>query len=140
MDDKGFIFTIDAALALIPLFIVLATIANITDDYITSQSHQTRLAHDAQDSLEIMTTNGTLENITNTLTINNNNATGIAIAGQQSSAFLSKTLPGMKYNLTEVNQLNGTSIASNADMKDAKNIAVGVRNYGNYTFKLYVWD
>jgi hypothetical protein len=54
--------------------------------------------------------------------------------------YLNKTLGNMKYNLTEISQLNGKTIASNADMENADNLVIGVRNYGNYTFKLYIWQ
>jgi hypothetical protein len=44
-----------------------------------------------------------------------------------------------KYNFTEMNQVNGT-IAANADMEDADNVAVGVKSFDEYVFKIYIWD
>ncbi|MGF7117285.1 hypothetical protein [Methanobacterium oryzae] len=146
MDDKGLIFTIDAALALIPIFIVLTTIASLGDDYLTFSSQQIRISHDAQDTLETMATykQGTdsicvLQNITETLMINKNNATGRTLAGTIASKYLNSTIRDAKYNLTEIKQLN-TTIASNANMASANNTAVGVRNFGDYTFRLYIWN
>jgi hypothetical protein len=135
----------EAVIALIPLFIVLAAIVNMSGDFTTSQ--QIRIAQDAQDTLEIMAQyrNGTnpetvLQTMAMFLMINQNNKTGLSASGLIAGSFLNQTLRGMKYNITEVNQLDGTTIASNANMADAENIAVSSRSFGNYVFKLYVWD
>lgn len=145
MDDKGFIFTIDAALALIIVFILIGSLTYLSESQLTSPG-QTRISHDAQDTLETMATykNGPegltiLQNVSNTLTANNNSAAGINEAGQVAGAYLNRTLDSGKYNFTEVNQLNSTIVA-NANMKDASNIAVGVRSYDDYIFKLYIWN
>lgn len=146
MDDKGLIFTVDAALALIPIFIVLTTIASLGDDGLMISSQQIRISHDAQDTLETMATykQGTesicvLQNITETLMINKNNDTGRTLAGTIAGKYLNNTIRDAKYNLTEIRQLN-TTIASNSNMASASNTAVGVRNFGNYTFRLYIWN
>jgi len=146
MDNKGFIFTLDSALALVSLLIVLSVVAHISDAQSTYSSQQIRISHDAQDTLETMATYKSslegftvLQNITNTLIANNNDATGVAIAGQIASLYLNKTLGSAKYNLTEINQLN-TTIVANSNMKNANNIAVGIRSYDDYTFKLYIWN
>jgi len=146
MDDKGLIFTIDAALALIPIFIVLTTIASLGDDGLMFSSQQIRISHDAQDTLETMATYkagpegiSALQNMTDTLIVNNNSATGRALAGEVASKYLNNTIKDAKYNLTEIRQLN-TTIVSNANMASANNTAVGVRNFGDYTFRLYIWN
>lgn len=146
MDDKGLIFTIDAALALIPIFIVLTTIASLGDDYLMFSSQQIRISHDAHDTLETMATytagtegTSTLQDVTVALMTNNNNATGITNAGKIAGKYLNNTLKGTKYNLTEIRQLN-TTLVSNANMASANNTAVAVRNFGDYTFRLYIWD
>lgn len=143
MDDKGFIFTIDAALGLIVIFIVLAAVVSVNDSQL-SQSQQIRISHDAQDTLETMATHKTgpegftvLQNVAAILTAYDKS--GIDEAGQVAGEYLNKTLGSAKYNFAEVNQINST-IAANADMKDANNVAVGVKSCGDYTFKLYIWD
>jgi len=147
MDSKGFIFTFDAVLALIPILILFTAVINMGNNDLTASSGEIRISQDAQDSLEMMahyknSADGVtiLQKITNTLEINNNNPAGIATASIIAGEFLNKTLGGLKYNLTEVNQLNGVTIASNANIEEAGNVAVGVKSYGNYTFKLYVWN
>ena len=145
MDDKGIIFTLDAALGLVIIFIMLAAVVNINVSQL-SPSTQIRFSHNAQDTLETMANYKTgsegftvLQNAAAVLAANKNDKTGINEAGQVAGAYLNRTLGSSKYNFTEENHVNGTIVA-NADMKKANNIAVGVRNYDNYTFRLYVWE
>ena len=145
MDSKGFIFTFDAVLALIPVFIVLVAVSGINQGCFTLSSHQVRLDHQAQDSLDLMAqyqdSRGiVLEEIVRILQVNHNNPAGIDAAGKIAQEFLDKNLPGKKYKLVELNQLNGAAITSNGNLDGAKNLAVGSRSYGNYSFQLYVWD
>lgn len=142
MDNKGFIFTLDAALAIIIAFIALAAVVSITESPLSSQ---TRLSHNAQDVLETMATYkkgpeepSVLQNVASILSANKNDQNGIKEAGQVAGAYLNQTLNNTKYNLTET-QLNAT-IAANADMKEANDIAVGVKSCDGYVFRLCVWD
>ena len=142
MDNKGFVFTLDAALAIIIAFIALAAVASITESPLSSQ---TRLSHNAQDVLETMATYkkgpeepSVLQNVASILSANKNDQTGIKEAGQVAGTYLNQTLNNTKYNLTET-QLNAT-IAANADMKEANNIAVGVKSCDGYVFRLCIWD
>ncbi|HEX3014082.1 MAG TPA: hypothetical protein VHO92_07400 [Methanobacterium sp.] len=143
MDDNGLIFTLDSALALIIIFIALAAVASITESPLSSQI---RLSHNAQDVLETMAAykNGSeestvLQDIASILAANKNDQTGINEAGQVAGAYLNQTLGSAKYNFTEINQLN-TTIAANADMKEANNIAVSAKSCEGYVFRLYIWD
>ena len=142
MDNKGFVFTLDSALAIIIAFIALAAVVSITESPLSSQ---TRLSHNAQDVLETMATYkkgpeepSVLQNVASILSANKNDQTGIKEAGQVAGAYLNQTLNNTKYNLTET-QLNAT-IAANADIKEANNIAVGVKSCDGYVFRLCVWD
>lgn len=146
MDEKGFAFTLDAVLALIPVLIVFAAVTTANYAPLMTSFQEARLPHTAQDSIEAMDhyteSDGfsTLEDISNTLKENNNDGTGIKSAGKIANHFLGETLNGKHYTLTEESQLKGKVIASNAELKDAKNVAAGVKSCGNYTFKLYVWN
>ena len=142
MDNKGFVFTLDAALAIIIAFIALAAVISITESPLSSQ---TRLSHNAQDVLETMAAYkkgpeepSLLQNIASILSANKNDQTGIKEAGQVAGAYLNQTLNNTKYNLTET-QLNAT-IAANADMKEANNVAVGVKSCDGYVFRLCIGD
>ena len=143
MDDKGFIFTLDAAMALIIIFIALAAVAS-TNEF--SSTPQIRLSHSAQDTLETMATYKkdpegftVLQNITSTLTASKNSQEGIKEAGQLAGAYLNQTLGSTKYNLTEIDQIN-TTIAASADMNYADDVAVGVEGCDGYMFRLCIWD
>lgn len=142
MDNNGFVFTLDAALALIIVFIALAAVASITESPLSSQI---RLSHNAQDVLETMATynrspeeHSVLQNVASILSANKNDQTGIKEAGQVAGAYLNQTLNSTKYNLTET-QINAT-IAANADMEEASDVAVGVKSCDGYIFRLCVWD
>ena len=142
MDDNGFVFTLDAVLALVIVFIALAAVASINESPLSSQI---RLSHNAQDVLETMATYkrspeepSVLQNAAKILSANKNDQTGISEAGQVAGAYLNQTLNNTKYNLTEP-QLNAT-IAANEDMEEANNIAVGVKSCDGYIFRLCIWD
>ncbi|MBU4536357.1 MAG: hypothetical protein KKF16_11285 [Euryarchaeota archaeon] len=83
--------------------------------------------------------NTLIEEMVMALEGNNNDATGVD-AGDLARAFLDNNLKGMNYKLVELNQLDGATIISKGDMDNAPNVAVGSKNYGDYCFKLYVWD
>lgn len=145
MDCKGIIFSIDAALALIPLLILFAAITGSSN--LSFNSDHVRISHDAQDALEVMANyksgdfkSTILQNITDTLQKYNNSQEGVALSGEIAGPYLNRTIGGSKYTLIEINQLKGTVIASNAHMKNGTNTAAGIRNCGNYTFKLFIWD
>lgn len=137
MDEKGLIFTSDAVLALIPVFIIIAVVANVSDS--GSVSKQVRYIQDAQDTLEIMTSSYVLQNTASILALNNNSEEGIKEAGKIAGPYLNKTLGNSKYSLMEISELNKT-ITSRGDIKEARDISVGFKSYGNYTFKLCVWN
>ena len=145
MDNKGFIFTLDAVLALIPVFLVIIAVSGASQGNLIQPSQQVRLSHQAQDTLDAMAQyrNGgetLLEEIVMVLKSNNNDVSGVDAARKIAGAFLNKTLPGANYELIELNQLNGETIVSKGVRDKAQNVAVGTKNYGNYCFKLYVWD
>lgn len=145
MDNKGLIFTLDAVLALIPIFIIIVSVANISDSGLIYPSQQVHFIENAQDTLEIMSTNqnglnsNVLQNMANILAANNNSELGIQEAGKLAGFYLNKTIINSKYSLIETNQLNKT-IISTGDMKDANNISVGFKSCKNYIFKLYIWN
>ena len=145
MDNKGFILTLDAVLALIPIFIVLIAISGIDQGNLILPSQHIRLGHQAQDALDAMAQYSTgddnlIEEMVTVLESNDNDASSVDAAGKLACAFLDNTLPGTNYELIELNQLHGKTIISKGDMDNAQNVAVGSKNYGNYSFKLYVWD
>ncbi|NYB52083.1 MAG: hypothetical protein HVN35_05965 [Methanobacteriaceae archaeon] len=141
MDEKGFAYTLDAVLALIPIMIVLFTVSNITA---SPESHSEVLSNQkAQDIMELMArytdADGmtVLDSMSNALSSGNNSEASIKKSGQIASSFLDKNLP-CSYLLTEENQLKGKPIAGKLDLDNARNLATASRNCGSYTFRIYV--
>ena len=144
MDKKGLIFTLDSILALIPIFIIMVALTNISNFESTPFPHQINTIQNAQDILEIMSNqnklrNNILQNMADVLYRNNNNETGIKEAGEIAQHYLNNTLKNSKYSLMETNQLNKT-IVSNGDIKNANKISVSFKSCKNYIFKLCIWN
>lgn len=140
MNNKGFIFTLDAVLALIPVFIIILAISSSNTGELVLPSQQMRLSHQAQDTLDAMSnfrhSDLTLiEEISRALNADDENT-----ARTLAREFLDINLPLSHYELVEINKLKGNIIASNGDIDKASNVAVGTKIYGNYIYKLYVWD
>ncbi|MDI6644016.1 MAG: hypothetical protein QME14_03075 [Methanobacteriaceae archaeon] len=146
MDDKGFIVTSDALISLIVIFILLATVNNISADKSCSSIQDVVMAKNAQDTMELMacykyfTDKTLIELMVEQLEKSDNQKSGVDNAGKIAGEFLNKTLIGYNYNLIEINKLNGTTIASNADFNQASNVSVASRICGEYKFKLYIWN
>jgi hypothetical protein len=145
IDDKGFIFTIDAFLALIPVFIVLITVSGVDQGSLILPSQQVRLSHQAQDTLDAMaqyqvTESTLIEEMVMVLEANGTDASGFDDACKLAGDYLDNNLQGMNYKLVELNHLDGETMASKGNMAEASNVAVGTKNYRGYCFKLYVWD
>ncbi len=146
MDQKGFLATADAIFGLLIIFILISAVLNVTNTPMPSFSQEINPEQDVQDIMETMATNpayGDNQTILTEITIHllsqNNSDDAVESSGLIVSDFMNKTVPGTKYNFTETQQLNGTTIVSNGEMENAKNIHSAIRHCGNYTFQLYLW-
>ena len=141
MDDKGFAYTIDAVLALIPIMIVFVAVIHITAT--PEPPSPIASSQNAQDTMELMThyTDGSgmtvLESISYTLQEGNNSKDSIEKAGKIASSFLDKN-SDENYLLTEENHLSGKALAGKLDLEHTENVATAVGNCGNYSFRLYM--
>ena len=134
-DDHGIFFSAEATLALIPLFIILFAIANINTDYTHSYKEMV-LYHQAQDTLDIMSSSATddvLDQVS--LAVSSNQ---LGRAQKIADSYLKKTIGNRKYMLVETNYLHGKVICSNAQFKDLKNVVVTVKYQRNCIYKLYI--
>jgi hypothetical protein len=144
-DVNGIFFSTDVALGLIPLIILILTVANTNIDY-TDLYLEKQYFQKAQDTAELMSTytehsdQTLLQKVSNAISENQNKKIGIERAKNITSPFFERTIGKMKYRLEEINYLQGSEIISNGDIKTAKNVGVAVKCYGNYLFKLYVWQ
>ena len=142
MDEKGFVYTLDAVLALIPVIIVLLGVSNLAA---SPESHsQIQFTQKAQDTMDLMVQykdgNGmsVLDTISSILSSGNHSQTSINNAGRVASNFLDEQLSGRNYLFTEENRLGGEILAGELDPKNTENVATASRNCGNYTFRIYI--
>jgi hypothetical protein len=142
VEDKGFIYTLDAIIALTILLIVTASLTHfLTLEHYPPSEYRNYHARDIIDLMASYDTgNGTvLERISHELNSHQNREEAIREANRIASEFLNSKFPNIKYNLTAYNGIESVTIASNAEMSKADNINSAIRNYNNYTFQLYVW-
>ncbi|HHY00281.1 MAG TPA: hypothetical protein GX531_02740 [Methanothermobacter sp.] len=142
MDEKGFGYTFDAVLALIPIMIVICGVSNLpTFNEPSNYAYSSQQAQDVMDFMAQYRPNGgmsVLETLSTTLESGNNNQASIQYAGEIFSNILSKNFPKMEYILTEENQLGGEILAGKLDIENENNVATASRNCGNHTYRIYV--
>jgi hypothetical protein len=141
MDEKGFAYTLDAVLALLPVIIILFGVSNFTLSESPLPIHSSQKAHDTMDLMvNYREGNGlsVLERISTILTSGNNSQSSVDSAGEIASNFLDKNLAGKEYLFTEESHLGGEPLAGKMELKNADNVATASRNCGNYTFRIYV--
>jgi hypothetical protein len=140
MDDEGFIYTLDALLAIIPVLIVIIALGNVPS---SSNSLITKTGcDDAQDAFDVLAdyqdeNKPVMQAMVDALEVNEDE-NRIKKAESLIKPFLCKYLAGKSFELTETSQLNGTIIASQGNVDLSPNIQVASKNWGNYAFQLRV--
>ena len=139
MDQKGFIFTFDAVLALIPLFLVIIVISNLPVS--SEDQSQVTLSQDAQDYLDVLASTeinsrSVMESMVQALSTGRES--GVKEAGDLAKSVLDNLTNDKSYKLLETSQLNGTTIISQGNLDSSSSVASATCNWGNYTFELYV--
>jgi len=144
VEDKGFVYTFDAILALTIIFVVIASLTHFLTlkHYLPSEYREEK--YNAEDIMELMasydTGNGTiLERISSELDSHQSCEEAAITTNRIVKDFLDPRFPTLKYNLTYDSGLDSVTIASNAEMSKADNINSAIRNYKNHTFHLYIW-
>jgi len=111
-EDNGIFFSIEAALGLIPIIIIIMTVSNTNIDY-TDSYMEKQYFQKAQNTAELMDqytgNNGQtlLEEVAIALSENPDKMKGTESAKDIIGPFLKKTLGKMKYSLVEINYLKG---------------------------------
>ena len=146
-DKKGFFSLLDGILAIFILFIALMVFSSVLNFYAPSPYDDFIDSKVANDVMELAMVKidensySTLEHVASILKNNNNTLDyetkqNIAnVAGK----FLNKTIPDKNYLLVENNCLNGETIVSRGDIRDALNVSTSTRNLGEYSFTLFVF-
>lgn len=138
MDEGGFIFTIDAALMLIPLFIIVATVSGLN----LSVPHESPY-YQSQDVMETLyniygpntVSLGTLAN-----NITGGNASGAVTQAQNTQFKEIMDKSGRHYQLIYFDSSgNPVTLVNNGNMSTSPNVASSTRTYNNVTFRLYMW-
>ncbi|BDH79375.1 MAG TPA: hypothetical protein GXX31_01775 [Methanothermobacter sp.] len=139
MNEEGFIFTIDSILMLIPVFIILATVASIS----LETPHEAPY-YNAQDAMQLLILLGEKSTDTNLMTVAENisrgNINGAKAAAQNDLKPILDSFR-MNYNLTYYNNNTGTyeTLINRGTMPVDGGISSATRSYGGVTFRLYMW-
>ena len=146
IDNKGFISLADAMLSIFILLMVLVAFNMVVDIEIPSLSEESNDFKSSQDIMEIMSSKvdgrdyTVLERITYILAENNNSiASRREVKAILDEFFMVYFDDRYHYSFVETNQLNGEILSSNGDYSSSGRVNVAIRNYGNYSYKLYVF-
>ena len=146
-DNKGFVSLADALLSIFVLFMVLIAFNMMIDIEVPSLSEENNDFKISQDIMEIMSSKADgrdytlLERITYILSENNNSiASKREVKAILNDFFMIYLDDRYHYSFVESNQLDGDILSSNGDFNSADRVNVAIRNYGNYSYKLYIFD
>ncbi len=145
-DNKGFISLIDALLSIFILLLVLIAFNMVVDIDLPSLSEENNAFKTSQDIMEIMSSkvdgrdHSLIERISFILSNNNDSISSKREAKALLDDFFSSYLDdGHHYAFMETNHLNGEVLSSNGDYESSDRVNVAIRNYGNYSYKLYLF-
>ena len=146
IDNKGFVSLADAMLSIFILLMVLVAFNMVVDIEIPSLSEESNDFKSSQDIMEIMSSKvdgrdyTVLERITYILSENNNSiASKREVKAILDEFFMVYFDEMYHYSFVETNQLNGEVLSSNGDYSSSERVNVAIRNYGNYSYKLYIF-
>ncbi|MBQ3472729.1 MAG: hypothetical protein IJH35_01460, partial [Methanobrevibacter sp.] len=136
----------DALLSIFVLFMVLIAFNMMIDIEIPSLSEENNDFKTSQNIMEIMSSKADgrdytiLERITFILSENNNSIASKREVKEILDDFFMVYLDDRyHYSFVESNQLNGDVLSSNGDYISSDRVNVAIRNYGNYSYKLYIF-
>lgn len=145
-DNKGFISLIDALLSIFILIMVLIAFNMIIDIDVPSLSEENHDFKTSQDIMEIMSSkidggdHCLIERISFILSSNNDSTSSKREVKSLLDDFFSSYLDtDYHYAFVETNHLNGEVLSSNGDYESSQRVNVAIRNYGNYSYKLYLF-
>ena len=145
-DNKGFVSLADAMLSIFILLIVFMAFNMMSDIEIPSLIEESNDFKTSQDIMEIMSSKvdgrdyTVLERITYILSENNNSiASKRKVKTILDEFFMVYFDDKYHYSFVESNQLNGDVLSSNGDYSSSERVNVAIRNYGNYSYKLYLF-
>ena len=145
-DNNGFISLMDALLSIFILLMVLIAFNMMIDLDVSSLSEKNDDFKTSQDIMDVMSSKvdgrdyTLIERISYILDENNNSIESKREAKALLDDFFSSHLnQKYHYSFVETNQLNGEVLSSNGDFTGAERVNVAIRNYENYSYKLYLF-
>ena len=145
-DNNGFISLMDALLSIFILLMVLIAFNMMIDLDVSSLSEKNSDFKTRQDIMDVMSSKvdgrdyTLIERISYILDENNNSIESKREAKALLDDFFSSHLnQKYHYSFVETNQLNGEVLSSNGDFTGAERVNVAIRNYENYSYKLYLF-
>ena len=144
LDDKGSFYIFDAILAIF-LLLTVFLIVNSTISQITNYSYESKDIRTAQDVMELLSgkidfnDQTFLGQISTVLEDGDNSKESIREVSKISKDKLD-SYEIANYRFTEDNVLGGEVLASSGDYKDANNVNVATRTYGDYSYTLALWQ
>ena len=145
-DNKGFVSLADALFSIFILLMVLMAFNMMSDIEVPSLSEESNDFKTSQDIMETMSSKvdgrdyTVLERITYILSENNNSIDSKReVKAILDEFFMVYFDDRYHYSFVETNQLNGDILSSNGDYSSSDRVNVAIRNYGNYSYKLYVF-
>jgi hypothetical protein len=145
-DNNGFISLMDALLSIFILLMVLIAFNMMIDLDVSSLSEKNDDFKTSQDIMDVMSSKvdgrdyTLIERISYILDENNNFIESKREAKALLDDFFSSHLnQKYHYSFVETNQLNGEVLSSNGDFTGAERVNVAIRNYENYSYKLYLF-
>ena len=143
-DERGFLSLFDSLLALFLVFVVFIAFNMVMEIEVPSLSEESNDFKTSQDVMEVMSSkatdrdHSTLERISYILDYNNNSLNSQREVTEMLDEFFSIYLPHGSYSFAETNQLGGKVLSSRGDVMSGDKVTVAIRNYGNYSYKLYI--
>ena len=145
-DNRGFVSLIDMMLSIFILLMVLMAFNMVADIEIPSLSEESNDFKTSQDIMEIMSSKidgrdySLIERISFILSSNNDSASSKReVKSLLDDFFLAYLDDDCHYAFVETNHLNGEELSSNGDYESSERVNVAIRNYGNYSYKLYLF-
>lgn len=150
-DNKGFLSLIDALLSIFLILMVLVSFNMLMDMESPSLSRESHQLKTSQDIMEIMSSKvdgrdySMLEKVSYILSSNNNSMSSRRDVKNLLDEFFASyfnddyNYKDYHYSFIETNQLNGEVLSANGDYDDSDEVSLAIRNYGNYSYKLYIF-
>ena len=143
-DNKGNLYIIEAILAITVLLVALLVVNTVISIPSPDYSYESHDLVSAQDTMEILSGKIGFEDqtflgqISTILKENKNSKKSI----REVSAICQNKLDSFKltnYKFCENNKLKGKVLAYNGNDDNVKSVSVATRDYGDYSYTLYVW-